>query len=95
MFFNFFEVGETRCGHLADRSAYYLYYGKPAIVQDTGFSKHPPCGLGLIAVNNCEEAAAAIGYVCQDYDKHAKAAREIAAEYFTPERVIGKIMDTI
>ncbi len=66
MFFNFFEVGETRCGHLADRSAYYLYYGKPAIVQDTGFSKHPPCGLGLIAINNCEEAAAAIGYVYRD-----------------------------
>ena len=69
--------------------------GVQRVVQETGFSKHLPCGLGLIAVNNCEGAAAAIGYVCQDYDKHAKAAREIAAEYFTPESVVGKIIDTL
>ena len=84
---------ETQAGVIADRSAYYLYYGKPVVLQDTGFSKHLPCGAGLFAVKNSEEAAAAIERINQDYKKHSKAAQEIAREYFMADKVVQKILD--
>jgi hypothetical protein len=86
---------ETQAGVIGDRSAYYLYYGKPVIHQETGFSKNLPCGSGLFAVKNCEEAAAAIECVCQDYKRHSKAAKEIAREYFITEKVVQKILTVL
>jgi hypothetical protein len=84
---------ETQVGHLADRSGYYLYYGKPVVQQESGFSDHLPCGLGLFAVNNSNEAAAAIETICQNYEKHARAAKEIARAYFTCDSVFNTILN--
>lgn len=94
-----FSVGknvfvETQSGQMSDRSAYYLYYGRPAVVQDTGFSKHLPCGVGLFAVKNNEEAAVAMETISGNYHKHASAAKEIARTYFANDSVFNKILDT-
>ena len=43
----------TTSGWFSDRSAAYLASGRPGpvVMQDTGFSAHLPCGVGLFAVS--------------------------------------------
>jgi hypothetical protein len=38
----------TRCGWFSDRSAAYLAMGRPAVLQDTGFTEVFTCGTGLL-----------------------------------------------
>jgi hypothetical protein len=64
-------------------------------VQDTGFSEFLPTGNGLFAFSTLEEAAAAIKEVESDYASHQTAAREIALEHFSSERVIGRMLQPI
>ena len=39
-----------------------------------------------------DDVLAAIDAIESDYDGHCRAAREIAAEYFGAERVVGSLM---
>lgn len=82
-------------GVLPDRPGWYMASGRPAVVQDTGFSEHLPCGRGLFAVRTVEEAAAAIETITADYMTHARAAREIAAEYLDAKKVLAKLIKEI
>jgi hypothetical protein len=86
---------ETQCGWWGDRAGVYLSYGKPVVLQDAGFSKHMPCGQGLFAVQNVEEAAEAIAEINADYRRHSHAAREIAEEYLSVEKVLGKLLKEV
>ena len=79
-------------GWFSDRSVCYLAAGKPVVTQETGFSKRIPTGRGLFAVSTLEEAAAAIDAINSDYAGHCRAAREIAAEYFDSDRLLGALM---
>jgi hypothetical protein len=85
----------TRSGWFSDRSAAYLAAGRPVIMQETGFSDHLPCGEGLFAVDNIDEAAAALDAVDQNYEYHAKRAREVAREYLDTQNVLGRFLDEI
>jgi hypothetical protein len=58
------------------------------IVQDTGFPAVIPVGEGVFAFDTLEQAAAAIEEVQGNYKRHAKAAREIAEEYFDSGKVL-------
>ena len=71
----------NQSGWFSDRSAAYLASGRPVIMQDTGFSRHLPCGEGLFAFNTLEEAKMAIEEIESDYELHSKMARHIAIEY--------------
>jgi hypothetical protein len=82
----------TRCGWFSDRTANYLATGKPAIVQDTGFSEHIPCGEGLFAFTRADEVVAAVEAINQDYRRHCDAARRIAQEYFSSVKVLGALL---
>src|SRR5262249_42891089 len=73
---------DLRTGWFSDRSATYLACGRPAIVEDTGFSDHIESGRGLLTFSSLEEAASAIDKVITDYSLHSKAARELADSYF-------------
>src|SRR4029077_1876229 len=53
----------TNSAFFSDRSAAYLASGRPVVMQETGFSRHLPCGRGLFAVRSVEDAAAAIDTV--------------------------------
>ena len=64
-------------------------------MQDTGFSGHLPCGLGLFAFRTVEEAAAAIEEVNNNYKKHSKAAYEIACEHLDARKVLGRFLGEI
>jgi hypothetical protein len=82
----------TNSGFFSDRSAAYLASGRPVVMQETGFSAHLPCGRGLFAVRNAEDAAAAIDEIESDYESHSRAAREIAVEYLDTQRVLGRFL---
>jgi hypothetical protein len=85
----------TRSGWFSCRSACYLAASRPVIVQDTGFSEFVPTGEGLFAFADGREAETAITAVEADYPRHARVAREIAAEFFDARRVLGDMLGRI
>ncbi len=62
------------------------------ITQETGFSKFLPSGRGLFGFTTKEDILRAVDAIESDYTGHCRAAREIAAEYFSAEKVIGSLM---
>jgi hypothetical protein len=64
-------------------------------VQDTGFSEFLPTGEGLLSFTNGLEAAEAIRCVASDYQRHQRAARDVARECFAADRVLGNILTEI
>jgi hypothetical protein len=83
----------TWSGWFSDRTVRYLASGKPALVQDTGFSQHYPSGEGLIPFRCLDEAIAGAARLVRDYERHARAARSLAETYFDAARVIGKLLE--
>ena len=83
----------TRSGWFSDRTECYLAAGRPAVVQDTGFSRHLPVGEGLIAYETPAEAAAGLERVMADYPRHARAARELAHAHFSAEVVLPPLLE--
>lgn len=82
----------TRSGWFSDRTATYLASGRPAVVQDTGFGCALPTGEGLVEFSTPDEAMAAIEEIGADYGRHARAARGIAEEYFSTDRVLARML---
>jgi hypothetical protein len=86
-----YVVGQP--GWFSCRSACYLAAGRPVVVQDTGFGSILPVGEGVLAFRTLDEAVAAIKEVDAHYDRHAKAARDIAAAYFDAEQVLTRLVE--
>lgn len=86
---------ETECGWFSDRTTRYLASGKPALVQDTGFSRNLPVGEGLLAFRTMEEAIAGAEAIVSDYERHSRAARAIAEEYFDSDKVLGRLLEEV
>jgi hypothetical protein len=86
---------QTACGWFSDRTTRYLASGRPAIVQDTGFSAELPVGAGLLSFRTEEEALAALQDVERNYHEHARAAREIAEQHFDSARVLGAVLEGV
>ena len=82
----------TNSGWFSDRGAAYLASGRPVVMQDTGFSMHLPCGEGLIAVRTVEEAAAAIDEIDRNWERHSRAARDIAQQFLDAPKVLGNFL---
>jgi hypothetical protein len=79
-------------GWFSDRSACYLAAGRPVITQQTGFSEFYGNGEGLLPFETMEDVIAAAEAVRGDYARHAKAAADIAREYFEAEKVLGSLL---
>ena len=79
-------------GWFSGRTACYLAAGRPVVVQDTGFAGVLPCGDGLLRFRDVEEAAEAIREVELDWQRHARAAREIAEEYFDARKLVRRLI---
>jgi hypothetical protein len=86
---------DTRCGWFSDRTTRYLASGRPALVQDTGFSATLPVGDGLVAFRTLEEAIAGAADIANRYAEHCDAARQIAEEHFAAERVLAQFCDQV
>ena len=83
----------TRSGWFSDRSECYLASGRPALVQDTGWTGHLPHGEGLLAFSDPDEALAGIDRINSDYDRHAHSAEEIARAHFDARRVLPRLIE--
>lgn len=81
----------TRSGWFSGRTACYLALGRPAVVQDTGFSRRLPVGRGLLAFDDVSAAAAALDDVESDYERHREAARAIAESEFDARVVLARL----
>jgi len=86
---------DTNSGWFSDRTVRYLASGKPALVQDTGFSRNYPVGEGLVGFRDLAEAIEAVERIAKDYRQHCQAARRIAEEHFEARKVIGALTDEI
>jgi hypothetical protein len=82
-------------GWFSCRSACYLASSRPVITQDTGWSRHIPQGRGLLAFDSEESAVEALRAVESEPMVHAKAAREIAHEYFDSKVVLTEMLDCL
>ena len=65
------------------------------IAQETGFSKFLPTGRGLFSFKTMSDILNAVEAIKSDYEGNCRAAREIAAEFFSAEKVIGGLMDRV
>jgi hypothetical protein len=83
----------TRSGWFSDRTECYLAAGRPALVQDTGWTEHLPSGEGLLAFSSETEALGGIDRINSSYQTHARRAREIAREHFDAARVLPSLLD--
>ena len=82
----------TRSGWFSDRTQCYLASGRPALVQDTGWTAHLPHGEGLLAFGNLEEAVEGITRINRDYALHSRKAQEIAREFFDARVVLPRLL---
>jgi len=81
-----------RSGWFSDRSATYLAAGRPVITQETGFSNVLPVGEGLFAFSTMDEIVAAVDDVNSDYQRHCRAASQIARDYFNYDVVLSHLL---
>jgi len=77
---------------VSDRTVCYLASGKPVVVQDTGPSAYLPDGEGMFRFSTLESAAAALETINADYERHCRAAREIAAAHFDAEQILAGML---
>ena len=80
-------------GWFSDRSACYLAAGRPVIIQETGFSKIYGGNAGLLSFRSPGEIADAVKAINADYQKHSRAAYNLAREFFEAEKVLKSILD--
>lgn len=84
-----------RTGWFSDRSATYLASGRPVITEDTGFGEVLPTGQGLFAFSSLEEAADAVQVIDRDPERHRRAARDVAREFFSANVVLTEMLDRL
>lgn len=84
-----------RTGWFSDRSACYLAAGRPVVTQDTGLAGVLPTGEGLFAYRTLNDVLEAFDSIDVDYDRHSRAAGELAREYFDADRVLRDILEAI
>lgn len=82
-----------RTGWFSCRTACYLALGRPALVQETGWSAYIPAGEGVLAFSTMEEAVAGIDEINRNYPAHQKAARALAEKYFEAKKVCQDLLD--
>jgi hypothetical protein len=85
----------ARSGWFSDRSACYLASGRPALAQETGFSRFMPVGEGLLSFETVEDAVVGVESIRSDYPRHARRARELAEELLDSDRVLRTLLDRL
>jgi hypothetical protein len=80
-------------GWVSDRTACYLASGKPVVVQDTGPTSILSSGRGLFRFTTAQEAADALEKINGNYEKHCRAARQIAEAFFDARKIVARILE--
>jgi hypothetical protein len=84
---------EAATGWFSDRTVRYLAAGKPALVQDTGFSRNYPTGEGLVPFSTLDQAVEGARRIGSDYERHCEAARELAERCFDSDKVLSRFLE--
>jgi hypothetical protein len=84
---------DTNSGWFSDRTARYLASGRPALVQDTGFSRTLPVGDGLVVFGSLDQAVAGAADIPARYAEHCEAARRVAEDHFDARRVLARFCE--
>ena len=83
----------TRSGWFSDRTECFLAAGRPALVQDTGWSGHLPSDGGLLPFSTPEEALDGLERIGADWATHSRKASAIASEHFDASRVLRSLIE--
>jgi hypothetical protein len=86
---------QSNSGWLSDRSLCYLASSRPVLAQDTGFRHRYPTGEGLFAFSTLDEARAGVEAIRSDPERHARAARALAEEYFDSDKVLTRLLEEL
>lgn len=86
---------DTNSGWFSDRTARYLASGKPALVQETGFSQNLPAGEGLVPFRTLDEAVEGAKRIAKNYSAHCRAARGLAEVFFDSDKVLGRFLEQV
>lgn len=86
---------QSNSGWFSDRSVCYLASGRPVLAQDTGFGRYYPTGEGIVSFTTLEEAAQGVESISSDPQRHSRAARGIAEEYFDSDKVLSSLIDQV
>jgi hypothetical protein len=78
---------------ISDRTLCYLASGKPAVVQHTGSSRFLPDAEGLLRFRSPQEAVTRLQQAESDYDRHSRAARQLAEAHFDATRVAAHVLE--
>lgn len=84
---------QMRPGWFSDRSVCYLASGLPILVQDTGLSDWLPIGQGIVTFQDYSEILRGIETINTGYERHRQAARKLAEEYFSTEKVLPALLE--
>ena len=79
---------------VSDRTLCYLASGKPVVVQHTGPSSYLPNGEGMFRFTSLDDAVAALEAINLDYERHCRAARDLAETQFDSNRVLEGVLNT-
>lgn len=85
----------TRSGWFSCRTACYLAAGRPAVVQDTAWSRYLPSGHGVHAFSTLAEAAAGIERLASDPERESQAAWEFARDHLSPQAVLAPMLEKL
>ena len=83
----------ARSGWFSDRSVCYLASGRPVLMEDTGLRDWLTAGEGVIPFCDVESARAGVEQINSDYERHSRAARRLAEQVFSAERVLPHFLD--
>jgi hypothetical protein len=86
---------EARTGWVSDRSVCYLATGRPVVALDTGLGDHLPVGEGFLVADDADGLADALDRVAADPERHELAARKLAVERFSADRVCADLLDRV
>lgn len=86
---------QSNSGWFSERSMCYLASGRPVLAQDTGIAHRYPAGEGLVLFSDLGQALDGVESLYQNYERHVRAAREIAEEYFDAKKVLKRLLEKL
>lgn len=83
----------SNSGWFSERTAAYLASGRPAVVQETGFSAFVGTGKGLFSFSSPEDVQIAFEKINENYAAHCRWARELARDFFDSRKVLSLLLE--
>ena len=81
-----------RGGWFSDRSVCYLASGRPVLIEDTGLGDWLGVGDGVVTFRDLNEAAAGVAGINGGYERHRRAARQLAEKVFSTDHVLPSLL---